>query len=94
MQAALHREIILLKTPSNTGKSNSIKRLYNCVEDHYETKKLASEDCGSSDIRECIRLHRCNIIIGFASGGDDQFNGDCNCRFFEEKSVVFALQLA
>ena len=81
MQTALHREIILLMTSKGTGKSTSIKWLYNCVKDHYNPEELDSEDCGSSDIRKCIRLH--NIIIGFASGGDDQLNVDCNCRFFE-----------
>ena len=80
------REIILLRTPRNSGKSTSITNLYNCVSDRCGTHQLCSEEYGSVDIRKCIRIEECNTIIGFASGGDDEKTVADNCRFFEKNN--------
>ena len=78
----LRREIILLRTPKNTGKSSSIKMLWKCVRNLHEPASPLA-DCSNGDIRGCIKLNDSNII-GFASAGDDEKTVASNCCFFEK----------
>ena len=86
---ALHKEIILLRTPRNSGKSASIKTLWKCLRNRYGAARHLA-DCRNGDIRAWIRLDDSNII-GFASGGDDQQTVADNCSFFENSQCTICV---
>lgn len=78
------KEIILLASKPNTGKTTSIVKLYKricCLEG--KEPNISQTERRNEDIRDNIAID-CNNIIGFASAGDKENEVRGNCCYFDE----------
>jgi len=63
------KKIIALKGKSNTGKTTSIKRIYEWIKNNYAIKIITPNTWSGDDIKTIIKVD--GFVIGICSAGDE-----------------------
>ncbi len=74
------REVLLLKSPANTGKTESINYLHDKFTAKYGLKKKKKVNESRRDFEEVYEAN--GYVVGFASEGDEVGKVEENFKFF------------
>lgn len=81
----MNKEIILLSSPTNTGKTTSIVKLYEDVIKKHKISPISY----TVDVRVSFKIN--GKIIGFCSNGDNDWHVKKNIDFFKKHNCEICI---